>query len=164
MLLNAIILDASLTFPTSPSGTLSSEYTWFKAKPKKKAKASLLGLNSVTNFPNVLPIANGDLQTSNPFIPAVPVEALLDTISGADAEGEVWTEEDIVSAFRYVFLWYCEPELTSLERDSPANNLDKASGEDAVDEEIGEDIDDSDTAEGAGNRPSKRAWVCKSLT
>lgn len=58
----------------------------------------------MTNFPNVLPIANGDLQTSNPFIPAVPVEALLDTISGADAEGEVWTEEDIVSAFRYVFL------------------------------------------------------------
>jgi hypothetical protein len=39
---------------------------------------------------------------SHPFIHAVRSEELSDAISGADAEGEVWTEEDVVSALRYI--------------------------------------------------------------
>jgi hypothetical protein len=39
---------------------------------------------------------------SHPFIHAIQSEELSDAISGADAEGEVWMEEDVVSAFRYI--------------------------------------------------------------
>jgi hypothetical protein len=69
---------------------------------QKKAKASLPGLNLVPTPPNVLPTTDGDLQMSHPFIHAIQSEEVSDAISGADAEGEVWMEEDIVSAFRYI--------------------------------------------------------------
>jgi hypothetical protein len=73
-----------------------------KWKPKKKAKASLPGFNSVPTPPNILPTTDGDLQMSHPFIHAIQSEELSDAISGADTEGEVWMEEDVVSAFRYI--------------------------------------------------------------
>ncbi|KAG1847260.1 hypothetical protein C8R48DRAFT_779242 [Suillus tomentosus] len=133
--------------PSRPAHLACRAQNKLSSKRKAKKKAHPTEVHSLTHrSPSIPALAYaGGSKTCSPTIPTVAIDDAIDAISGADADGEVWTEEDVLAAFSTC----------------PLDALDDVAGEDddafsdTFTSDFTDDSDDPDAAKEMGKRPSK---------
>ncbi|KAG1897724.1 uncharacterized protein F5891DRAFT_982455 [Suillus fuscotomentosus] len=133
--------------PSQPAHLACQAQNKLSSKWKAKKKAHPTEVHSLTHRSPSIPALTyaGGSKTCSPTIPTIAIDNAIDAISGADADGEVWTEEDVLAAFSIC----------------PLDALDDVAGEDddafsdTFTSDFTDDSDDPDAAKEMGKCPSK---------
>ncbi|KAG2051818.1 hypothetical protein BDR06DRAFT_1010116 [Suillus hirtellus] len=94
-------LDPTIYYIQSHTHLACRAQNKLSSKWKAKKKAHPTEVHSLTHHSPSIPVltyAKGS-KTCSPTIPTITIDDAIDAISGADADGEAWTEEDMLAAF-----------------------------------------------------------------